>query len=85
MGCHLMETPFNVLDLSYPERVECSVGAVYVDEFRRGEFLEGFPPSSHVVLRFPYQNGDFIKLHWLDGGIQPASREELEPEELMGD
>ena len=80
-----METPFNVLDLSYPDRVECSVGAVYVDEFRRGEFLEGFPPSSHVVLRFPYQNGGFIKLHWMDGGIQPARPEELEPDELMGD
>ena len=85
MGCHLMETPFNVLDLGYPDRVECSVGAVYVDEFRRGEFPDGFPPSSHVVLRFPYQNGDFIKLHWMDGGIQPARPEELEPDELMGD
>ena len=84
MGCHLMETPFNVLDLSYPDRVECSVGAVYVDEFRRGEFLEGFPPSSHVVLRFPYQNGGFIRLHWMDGGIQPARPEELEPDEAHG-
>lgn len=85
MGCHLMETPFNVLDLGYPDRVECSVGAVYVDEFRRGEFPEGFPPSSHVVLRFPTTDGSAVKLHWMDGGIQPARPEELGPDEQMGD
>lgn len=86
MACHLMEAPFTVLGLGYPESVECSVGSVYVDEFKRGYFPESCPPSSHIVLRFPEDvNRAAVKMHWMDGGIQPERPEELEPNEVMGD
>lgn len=86
MGAHLIEAPFRVLDLHYPSEAECSVGSVYVDEFKRGYFPESGPPSSHVILNFKGRNGKpDLKLHWMDGGIQPARPEELGPDEQMGD
>lgn len=86
MGCHLMEAPFRVLNLNYPNEAECSVGSVYVDQFQRGYFPESCPPSSHVVLNFAGTNGKpDLKFHWMDGGIQPARPEELGPDEEMGD
>jgi predicted dehydrogenase len=87
MGCHLMEAPFSVLNLKYAKDVQCSVGSVYVDEFKRGYFPESCPPSSHVVLKFPKTEktkGD-IKMHWMDGGIQPERPEELGANEIFGD
>lgn len=86
MACHLIEAPYRILGLSYPTAVECSVGSVYVDEFKRGYFPESCPPSSHVTMTFP-TTGDKpeLKLHWMDGGIQPARPEELEPNEKLGD
>ncbi|CAN5629068.1 Gfo/Idh/MocA family oxidoreductase [soil metagenome] len=86
MGCHLMEAPFRVLNLGYPTQVECSVGSVYVDEFKRGYFPESCPPSSHVMFKFNGANGKpDIKLHWMDGGIQPERPEELAANEVFGD
>ena len=87
MGCHLIEAPFSVLNLQYAKDVQCSVGSVYVDEFKRGYFPESCPPSSHVTLTFPKTNktnGD-VTLHWMDGGIQPERPLELEPNEIFGD
>ena len=87
MGCHLVEVPIRVLNLKYPKDVQCSVGSVYVDEFKRGYFPDSCPPSSHVTMTFPKTdktNGD-IKLHWMDGGIQPTRPEELGPNEVFGD
>ncbi|PWV53811.1 Gfo/Idh/MocA family protein [Chitinophaga sp. S165] len=85
MGCHIIEPPFRILGLGYPKSVECSVGSVYVDEFKRGYFPESCPPSSHVILKFDGKNGKEITLHWMDGGIQPERPEELGPNEVMGD
>jgi predicted dehydrogenase len=86
MGCHIIEPPFRVLDLLYPTDVTASVGSVYVDEFKRGYFPEGCPPSSHVILNFPARNGKpAVKMHWMDGGIQPERPEELGANERMGD
>ena len=76
-----------MLGLTYPKDVQCSVGSVDVDEFKRGYFPEGCPPSSHAILTFPKTaktKGD-ITLHWMDGGIQPARPEELGPNEVFGD
>jgi predicted dehydrogenase len=87
MGCHLLETPFSVLNLKYAREVEASVGSVYVDEFKRGYFPESCPPSSHVTLKFPKTNktkGD-VTVHWMDGGIQPTRPEELMANERFGD
>jgi predicted dehydrogenase len=86
MACHIIEPAFKTLQLGYPTSVECSVGSVYVGEFRRGYFPESCPPSSHIKLEFPERNGKpAVKLHWMDGGIQPSRPEELGPNELMGD
>ncbi|HEA31559.1 MAG TPA: Gfo/Idh/MocA family oxidoreductase, partial [Leeuwenhoekiella sp.] len=87
MGCHLVEPPYRVLDLGYPKDVQCSVGSVYVDEFKRGYFPDSCPPSSHVTMTFPKTEkteGDVI-MHWMDGGIQPTRPEELGPNETFGD
>jgi predicted dehydrogenase len=86
MGCHIIEPAFRVLGLQYPTDVTASVGSVYVDSFRRGYFPESGPPSSYIILTFPGKNGKPpVKLHWMDGGIQPQRPEELGPNERMGD
>jgi hypothetical protein len=86
MACHIIEPAFSVLGLRHPVDVTASVGSVYVDEFKRGYFPESCPPSSYIVLTFPAQNGKpAVKLHWMDGGIQPPRPEELGPNERMGD
>ena len=87
MACHLVEPPFRVLNLNYPLDVTASVGSVYVDEFKRGYFPESCPPSSYIVLTFPPsgRSKENLKLHWMDGGIQPPRPEELGPNETMGD
>jgi hypothetical protein len=87
MGCHLVDAPFRTLGLTYPTDVECSVGSVYVDEFKRGYFPESCPPSSHVTMTFKSskQNNTPVRLHWMDGGIQPERPLELGPDERFGD
>jgi predicted dehydrogenase len=86
MGCHMVEPPFRVLKLMYPTDVTASVGSVYVDEFKRGYFPESCPPSSYIIFTFPERQGmPALKLHWMDGGIQPERPEELGPNEKMGD
>lgn len=84
MGCHLIEPAFSILGLDYPTAVQASVGSVYADAFRRGYFPESCPPSSHVIFDFSVKKKT-IKLHWMDGGIQPMRPEELGPNETMGD
>ena len=87
MGCHIVEPAFRVLNLKYVKDVQASVGTVYIDEFKRGYFPESCPPSSHITLTFPKTNktmGD-VKVHWMDGGIQPERPEELLPNEVFGD
>jgi predicted dehydrogenase len=46
MACHIIEPAFRTLGLGYPTEVECSVGSVYVDEFKRGYF----PEVAHLLL-----------------------------------
>lgn len=87
MGAHMLEVAFRVLDLRYATDVQASVGSVYVDEFKRGYFPESCPPSSHVTLTFPKtaKTKGPVKVHWMDGGIQPERPEELGPNEVFGD
>lgn len=88
MGCHMVDVPFKTLGLNYPSDVQCSVGSVYVDEFKRGYFPESCPPSSHVTMTFDNpskQIGSPVRLHWMDGGIQPERPMELGPDEKFGD
>ncbi|HEX8357276.1 MAG TPA: Gfo/Idh/MocA family oxidoreductase [Segetibacter sp.] len=87
MGCHLIEPAFRVLGLQYVMDVQASVGTVYVDEFKQGYFPESVPPSSHVTMNFPKTDKTKgpVKLHWMDGGIQPDRPEELAANEQFGD
>jgi predicted dehydrogenase len=87
MGCHLIEPAFRVLNLQYISDVQASVGTVYVDEFKQGYFPESIPPATHVTINFPDTNKTKgpVKLHWMDGGIQPERPDELGPNELFGD
>jgi len=86
MGCHLIEAPFRVLDLGYPTEAACSVSSVYTGPFRRGYFPESAPASSSVTLKFAGKGSKpAIKVHWMDGGIQPERPDELGPNEIMGD
>jgi len=87
MGCHIVEPAFRVLNLSYVKDVQASVGTVYIDEFKRGYFPESCPPSSHITLTFPKTNKTHgeVKVHWMDGGIQPERPDELLPNEVFGD
>lgn len=87
MGCHNLEAPFSIYGLQYVKDVQASVGSVYVDEFKRGYFPESCPPSSSVTMTFPKTKktkGD-VKVHWMDGGIQPPRPDELGPNEVFGD
>jgi hypothetical protein len=82
-----LEAPFSIYGLQYVKDVQASVGSVYVDEFKRGYFPESCPPSSSVTLTFPKTaktKGD-VKVHWMDGGIQPPRPDELAPDEKFGD
>jgi len=86
MGCHIIAPAFQVLGLGYPTEAECSVGSVYVGEFKRGYFPDSCPPSSHITLKFKGAAGrPDVKLHWMDGGIQPERPAELAPSEVFGD
>ncbi len=86
MACHLIEPAFKTLALGYPVSVECSVGSVYTGAFQRAYYPESCPPSSHITLEFP-ERGEkpAVKMHWMDGGIQPTRPEELGANEMMGD
>jgi predicted dehydrogenase len=86
MGAHLIEPPFRILDLDTPTEVQCSVGSIYVDEFKRGYFPDSAPPSSHVILTFKKtkKTKDDLQIHWMDGGIKPGRPEELAPNEPFG-
>ncbi len=96
MACHIMAPAFAVLNLGYPVSAECSVATPYVENWTRGNYPDSGPVSSSITLTF---KGDHlnkhkkqkghdrpdVKLHWMDGGIQPDRPEELGANELMGD
>lgn len=86
MACHIMAPAFAVLGLGYPVAAECSVATRYTAPWQRLNAPDSGPMSSHIILTFKGQNGKpDVKLHWMDGGIQPERPEELGPNEVMGD
>ncbi|MES2374613.1 MAG: Gfo/Idh/MocA family oxidoreductase [Bacteroidota bacterium] len=86
MACHIMAPAFAVLDLGYPISAECSVATPYIENWTRGVYPDSGPVSSSITLTFKGKNGKpDVKLHWMDGGIQPTRPEELGPNEIMGD
>lgn len=86
MACHIMAPAFAVAGLGYPIAAECSVATRYTAPWQRLNAPDSGPMSSHIILTFKGQNGKpDIKLHWMDGGIQPERPAELGPNEIMGD
>jgi len=85
MACHIMAPAFAVLDLGYPVSAECSVATKYIENWHRAYFPDSGPISSHIILTFQRKGKPDLKLHWMDGGIQPERPAELGANEVMGD
>ncbi|MBT8285936.1 MAG: Gfo/Idh/MocA family oxidoreductase [Flavobacteriaceae bacterium] len=85
MGCHIMETPFGVLDLGYPTEAEASCTTNWVGDFVEADYSASCPASSIVRLKFNAPNHGKIDLNWYDGGIMPDLPDELKDEESIGD
>lgn len=72
MGCHLLTTVFKALDLRHPTSVEASSTKMFPEVYPLG-----------VIARFEFPaRGDRppVKLSWYDGGLLPASPEEMTSE-----
>jgi predicted dehydrogenase len=85
MACHIMAPAFAVLGLGYPVSAEASVATRYVENWHKAYFPESGPISSHITLTFKRDGKPDLKLHWMDGGIQPERPVELGANEMMGD
>jgi hypothetical protein len=86
MACHIMAPAFAVAGLGYPIAAECSVATRYTAPWQKLYAPDSGPMGSHIILTFQGQNGKpNVKLHWMDGGIQPERPAELGPNEMMGD
>src|SRR6478735_589446 len=85
MACHIMQPAFAVLGLGYPVSAECSVSTRYVENWHQGYYPDSGPVSSHIILTFKQPGKSDLKLHWMDGGIQPERPADLLPNEMMGD
>ena len=93
MACHIMAPGFAVLGLGYPVAAECSIATRYTAPWQKLDAPDSPPMGSHIILTFKGQFNKHkgknketeIKLHWMDGGIQPERPSELGPNEQMGD
>jgi len=85
MGCHIMETPFGVLDLGYPTEAEASCTTNWVGDFVEADYSESCPASSIVRLKFNTEEHGDIALNWYDGGLMPDLPDELADGESIGD
>jgi predicted dehydrogenase len=85
MACHIMAPAFAVLGLGYPVSAEASVATRYVENWHKAYYPESGPISSHIILTFKREGKPDVKLHWMDGGIQPERPAELGANEMMGD
>ncbi|MEL6303616.1 MAG: Gfo/Idh/MocA family oxidoreductase [Bacteroidota bacterium] len=85
MGCHIMETPFSVLDLGYPTEAEASCTTVWVGDFIEADYSPSCPPSSKIHLKFEHPEHGDIALNWFDGGLKPDLPDELKDDETIGD
>ncbi|MBB4079148.1 putative dehydrogenase [Lewinella aquimaris] len=86
MGCHIIDTPFYILELGYPESAEASVVQVYSQDWVADYNPGTAPPASKIHVKFPARgNKPPVELIWTDGGILPGRPEELGVDEQMGD
>lgn len=85
MACHIMETPFSVLDLGYPTEAEASCTTVWIGDFVEADYNASCPPSSKIHLKFNTPVHGDIALNWYDGGLKPNLPDELKDGEMVGD
>ncbi|MDG1571347.1 Gfo/Idh/MocA family oxidoreductase [Robiginitalea sp. M366] len=85
MGCHIMETPFSVLDLGYPTEAEASCTTNWVGDFVEADYSASCPSSSIVRLKFDTPNHGKVELNWFDGGLKPDLPDALADGETIGD
>ena len=85
MGCHIMETPFSVLDLGYPTEAEASCTTNWVGDFVEADYSASCPASSIIHLKFETEAHGPIELNWYDGGLKPDLPDELKDGETIGD
>ena len=85
MGCHIMETPFSVLELGYPTEAEASCTTNWVGDFVEADYSASCPASSIVRLKFDTESHGQIELNWYDGGLKPDLPDELKDGETIGD
>lgn len=84
MACHIVGPVFKVLGLGFPTEVTCSTSTIYTGNFKQGYYPDSPPVSTAAHFKYKGKNGKDIKLHWMDGGIQPERPDELGPNEIMG-
>ncbi|WP_291869527.1 Gfo/Idh/MocA family oxidoreductase [Maribacter sp.] len=84
MGCHIMETPFSVLNLDYPTEAEASCTTNWVGDFVEADYNQSCPSSSIVRLKFNTAEHGDIALNWYDGGLLPDLPDELKDGETIG-
>lgn len=92
MGCHIVDTPFYILELGYPKSAQASVANVYSQNWNADYNPGTCPMASRITMQFPARgksiDGDGekppVKFTWSDGGILPDRPEELAPDEEMG-
>lgn len=78
MGCHIIDTPFYILELGYPTSAEASVVQVFSQNWTPDYSPETCPPASKIHLKFPARGSKPpVELIWTDGGILPGTPEEL--------
>lgn len=86
MGCHILDTPFYILELGYPTSAEASVGQVFSRNWTPDYNPESCPPSSKIHISFPARGSKPpVKLIWTDGGILPERPAGLGKDEKLGD
>jgi hypothetical protein len=75
MACHLMDTPFYALDLTYPTRVEAE--SILTTE-------DGAPRAAMVTYQFPaHQGRAAVKVVWFDGfDVTPEAKRPPRPADL---
>ncbi len=85
MGCHIMESPFTVLDLKYPTEAEASCTTNWVGDFVEADYSASCPSSSIIRLKFETDAHGEVALNWYDGGLKPELPDELKDGESIGD
>ena len=85
MGCHIVDSPFYILELGYPVSAEASVAQVFSQPWNPDYHPETCPPATKIHVKFPARGEKPpVELVWSDGGILPGRPEELGVDEPMG-